>query len=248
MTSAELALGLVGIGRPWPVPERTLPSGEQVNDLLARALALGIRFFDTAAAYGISEQRLGEFLQTLSPVERDGLNVATKCGETWSPEGGSSVDHSRSALAASVARSVELLGRVDLLQLHQASVDVLGDPGVIATLRELRERHGISSLGASVKDPAAADAALALGAFTHVQMPVNATRPDLVAWAREHRDLITIVGNRPFASGQALDHPRDRLTYTAEAVGDGVVLTGTTNAEHLASTVAAWNARSSISR
>jgi aryl-alcohol dehydrogenase-like predicted oxidoreductase len=168
--------------------------------------------------------------------------VSTKCGETWSPDGGSVVDHSRSALAASVANSVELLGRIDLLQLHQASADVLIDPAIIADLRELQTGYNIGSLGASVKDIAAADTAFSLGVFTHLQMPINDTRPDLAGWAREHQDAVIIIGNRPFASGQGLDRPGERLAYAAAAVGGGVVLTGTTNAEHLDATVSAWNA------
>jgi len=214
-----------------------------VLELLTRALELGIRFSDTAAAYGTSEQRLGDFLRTLPPASRDGLVVATKCGETWSAAGGSAVDHSEASLITSVDRSLELLGRVDLLRLHQASTDVRSDPTVTATLQRLRADHTIDSLGANVKDIAAADMALSLGIFTHLQMPINDTRPDLVAWASEHQDAITIMGNRPFACGQSLDRPQERLAATEAAVGTGVVVTGTTKADHLAATVAAWNRR-----
>jgi len=243
MTRAQLGLGLIGIGRPWPVADRAVPPPDQVRDLLRYAVASGIRFFDTAPAYGMSEKRLGSFLHTLPAEARELLVIATKCGEIWTPEHGSVIDHSPEALTRSVARSVDLLGRLDLLQLHQASSEVIGEPLVIDTLRQLRESYGIPYLGASVKTVEACDAALTTGVFTHLQMPVNDTRPDLVAWARSHHQAITIIGNRPFASGQAADRPGERLAYTAGAVGPGIVLTGTTDQTHLAETLTEWRQR-----
>jgi aryl-alcohol dehydrogenase-like predicted oxidoreductase len=80
---------------------------------VARALALGINYFDTAAAYGNgeSEKNLGRVLKTLRPD----VFVSTKF--TILPE-----DHGR--VAASVTQSLEASlkrmgrGEVDLLQLH----------------------------------------------------------------------------------------------------------------------------------
>ena len=80
---------------------------------VARALALGINYFDTAAAYGNgeSEKNLGRVLKTLQPD----VFVSTKF--TILPE-------DRGRIAASVTQSLEAslkrMGRaeVDLLQLH----------------------------------------------------------------------------------------------------------------------------------
>jgi len=243
MTQAELGLGLIGIGRPWPTPDRAVPPPDQVSGLLEYAVASGVRFFDTAPAYGISEERLGGFLHTLRAETRKSLVVATKCGEIWTPAHGSVIDHSPEALNTSVARSVDHLGRLDLLQLHQASSEVVKEPSVIATLQQLQQSYGIPYLGASVKDVKACDAALESGIFTHLQMPINETRPDLVAWAHTNNVAITIIGNRPLASGQAVDRLGERLAYAAEAVGLGVVLTGTTNRSHLATTLTGWRQR-----
>jgi len=80
---------------------------------VARALALGINYFDTAAAYGNgeSEKNLGRVLKTLRPD----LFVSTKF--TILPE-----DHGRIAasLTQSLDASLKRMGRaeVDLLQLH----------------------------------------------------------------------------------------------------------------------------------
>jgi aryl-alcohol dehydrogenase-like predicted oxidoreductase len=244
MKQAELGLGLIGIGRPWPTPDRTVPPLSQVRDLLQCAVASGVMFFDTAPAYGMSEERLGSFLHTLPAETRETLVIATKCGEIWSPGHGSVIDHSPEALNTSVARSIDCLGRLDLLQLHQASSEVVKEPLVIATLQQLQQTYGIPFLGASVKTVEACDAALESSVFTHLQMPINDTRPDLVAWARTNHEAITIIGNRPLASGQAVDRLGERLAYAAEAVGPGIVLTGTTDRSHLATTLTGWRQHS----
>jgi hypothetical protein len=69
-----------------------------------------------------------------------------------------------------------------------------------------------------VKTVEAWDAALESSVFTHLQMPINDRRPDLVAWARTDHEAITIIGNRPLASGHAIDRLSERLAYAAEAV------------------------------
>lgn len=57
-------------------------SKKEAQDLVNFALDIGINFFDTAPIYGfgLSEQRLGEFLQG----KRDKVYIATKSGVTWS--------------------------------------------------------------------------------------------------------------------------------------------------------------------
>lgn len=125
---------------------------------------------------------------------RESLTAATKCGETRTPEQESVIDHSLEALNASVARSADRLGRKDLLQVHQASAEVTGEPSVIATLQELRQSYGITFLGASVKTVEACNAALKPGAVNHLQIPVNDTRTDLVAWTLDNHQVITISG------------------------------------------------------
>lgn len=245
MNGQCLGLGLIAIGRPWPAPDRSLPTGDEVGALLDTAIEEGVTFFDTAAAYGSSEARLGRYLEKLDADVRDRLIVATKCGEFWSPSDGSMTDHSPAALKRSVARSEELLGRIDVLQLHQADVRALRDETTLHALRDLQEAHSIPALGASVKTPEAAQVALDAGVFTYLQMPINSTVPQLVEWATSHHGSISIIGNRPYASGQQVDSRRESLAFAARAVGPrGVVITGTTDAQHLRESVSAWESLS----
>jgi aryl-alcohol dehydrogenase-like predicted oxidoreductase len=72
---------------------------------IRQALAAGINHFDTAAAYGDSELRLGAWM----PRIRDRIFLASKTG-----------DREASAAADSIRRSLERLQveRLDLIQLH----------------------------------------------------------------------------------------------------------------------------------
>ena len=59
----------------------------------------------------------------------------TKAGEHWDAESATSyVDHSRDALVRSIDRSLRLLGRVDLLQIHKANVEAIARPDVAEAL------------------------------------------------------------------------------------------------------------------
>lgn len=178
---ARLGLGLISIGRPWPSVDGIVPSEEEVRRLLLRAIDEGVTFFDTAPAYGDSERRLGAFLAQLGSDQRDGCTIATKCGEFWDEHGGSIVDHSTTALESSVERSIALLGRIDVLQLHQATEEVLADDRVLTDLVSIAGRHGIRALGASVKSVEACELAARTGVFEYLQMPVNRGVPHLVA-------------------------------------------------------------------
>jgi aryl-alcohol dehydrogenase-like predicted oxidoreductase len=123
---------------------------------VARALELGINFFDTAPAYGDgeSERNLGRVLRTLRPD----IVLATKF--RVSPDRRA---RAAEAVTASVEESLQRLGRerVDLLQLHNPiSHDGRGgtvDAGsvleqVVPTLEELQRQgkvgfYGITAIG-----------------------------------------------------------------------------------------------------
>lgn len=89
----SLGLGLVSLGRRWGFRPGEPPSPEQGRDLLRHAVARGIRFFDTAPAYGASEIILGDFLREIGD-RRGELTIATKMGEHWiDAESGTRADH-----------------------------------------------------------------------------------------------------------------------------------------------------------
>ena len=111
----RVALGCMGFGssrwRPWVLDE------QESLELLARALELGVTFFDTANVYstGRSERVLGRMLREAAARER--VFIATKLyfpvGEG---EWGLSARNVRASCEASLRRlGVEV---IDLLQIH----------------------------------------------------------------------------------------------------------------------------------
>jgi aryl-alcohol dehydrogenase-like predicted oxidoreductase len=253
-SSLRLGLGLIGIGRSWGVAKTDVPNEAEVFSFLEYAVRLGVTFFDTAPAYGLSERRFGTFLRGLAKAERDRLFVATKFGEHWDPLTQSTyVNHSYPALLRSLETSFELLGgRVELVQVHKATLDVLKHDDVHRAL-ERATALGVPRFGASASDPDTLNFASNSRRFAFVQMPLNARNTQFTAEA--HHAIKcgkSVIVNRPFGMGQLLEHTqgsaddlRDRaqlqaFEYICSQIRKGVVLTGTKNKQHLDQNVRAF--------
>lgn len=246
----KLGLGLLSIGRVWGVGQSAPPDAGEAQALLAKAMELGIGIFDTAPAYADSEARLGRFLATLEPSRRRTLTIMTKAGEHWDFERGTSfVDHSRDALVRSIDRSLDILGAVDVLQIHKATSDVVTHPDVIAAMDHAR-RCGVTAFGASVSDVEAGRLALESGLYDTLQFPLNMSNTSLepLLPALEASRCSAIV-NRPFAMGGLLaEQPFETAAAAAfrfieERLPNAVILSGTGKAAHLAQNVRAFRNR-----
>ncbi len=116
-------------------------------DLLARALELGVTFFDTANVYstGRSEAVLGRFLRQAQARGR--VIVATKL---FYPVGTGATGLARSNILASCDASLQRLGieRIDLLQIHRFDPDTPVEE-TMAALDELVRAGKVAHLGAS---------------------------------------------------------------------------------------------------
>lgn len=247
----ELGLGLIEIGRPWGAGWNGLPSDGEVEELLEAALEEGILFWDTASSYGSSEERVGRFLRA-RPEAASRVRVATKFGDVWAPGMEESyADHSYDSLLRSLDRSIERLGRIDLLQVHRATEEALRQPDVYRALDEA-ERRGVREFGASVKTMEAARLAIATGRFQWLQVPYNPLRCEMepvFALAREHG--LRLLVNRPFAEGRLLldesgrplageEARRSALAFQRRQAFDGYVLIGTKSAAHLRDNARLW--------
>ena len=152
--------------------------------VIAKAVELGVNWFDTAATYGNgqSESGLGEALASIR--DKGPLYVATKVrvqlkGET----------DLRPLVAASVAQSLERLQmpRVTLPQIHNSITrnrndqptsitpeDVLGPQGLLAGMEDVREAGLIDHFGLTgIGDADALNTVIASGRFATIQAPVH---------------------------------------------------------------------------
>jgi len=196
-TTGQMSLGTVQLGMPYGIANHTgRPDAAAAADIVQTARMGGVTHFDTARAYGESEQVLGEALP--SPGPGDAVTVVTKL-----PPVPANLDAAAISdwVRQNVARSAEALRRprLDVLMLHRWQDRDRASGSVWRALSELRDAGKIGALGASVQDVAEAMSALADPDVRHLQLPVNlldwrwraeafprarAARRDLVVHAR----------------------------------------------------------------
>jgi aryl-alcohol dehydrogenase-like predicted oxidoreductase len=149
--------------------------------------------------------------------------------------------------------SLALLGRIDVLQIHKATADVLRNDGIQEAL-EFARTAGIRSFGASVSDIEAAEATRDAGFYNYVQFPFNKLSIALgpIFGIASHSDMHVLV-NRPFATGCILGVPdderqntmRNALSFIRNQQFAGAILVGTKSVMHLSENVSVFNAMSS---
>ena len=156
---STFGLGTVKFGRTQGLkyPQSfTLPSDEQLRELLSCARDMGVNFIDTAPAYGYSEERLGDLLRK----ERKEWIISTKVGEEFeadkfSDAGKSHFDFSPKHTRMSVERSLRRLRTdyLDLVMIHSDGndQDILLHSGALQTLQQLKQEGWIRALGISSK-------------------------------------------------------------------------------------------------
>jgi len=177
LSVSELGLGTVELGRDWGIQvpgEYGAPAEEDALRLLARAVALGVNFLDTARYYGKSEERLGRFLKGLGQ-DAAGVHVATKVPMN-KKDGLAAM---RKQMAADLDRSLQALGRapLDLVQLHSARLEDIADSSAWEVLEAARQAGKLRFIGASFYDAPAARAAVESGAYDAIQPTYNLAMP-----------------------------------------------------------------------
>lgn len=161
---SELSLGTVALGMAYGLSSGSAdgalpPSDSESVALIHHAIAQGVNFFDTARAYGRSEELLGKALRG----RRQSVLVATKV--SCLAEDGAILPRLDMAeqMTRSLHTSLRLLGTdyVDLLLLHSASADVLENSDAIALLKQFKAQGKARAIGASTYGTAAPRSAIA---------------------------------------------------------------------------------------
>ncbi len=151
----DLETSAVGFGT-WALGSDWWGEHEAPDVLVARALDLGITFFDTGDTYGqgLNEELVGEALER-SGRPRDAYELSTKFGyvldaerkgdkeserpHDWSPE------HTRRSLENSLRRL--RTDYVDLYQLHNPRMDGIEDDALFAELEALKAEGKLRHYG-----------------------------------------------------------------------------------------------------
>jgi aryl-alcohol dehydrogenase-like predicted oxidoreductase len=178
----QLGYGSMGLRGPRTWGVRVVNDAD-AERMLNAVLDAGINFIDTAPDYGVSEERIGQFIG----ARRNEFILATKCGCACTQHD----DHLELAHrweADVVRRNLETsLQRlrtdyIDILQFHGGDAESLQRAGLIDLLCEFREQKLIRFLGSSSSLPDL-PALMALNVFDTFQIPYSCLAP-------QHHDLI----------------------------------------------------------
>jgi aryl-alcohol dehydrogenase-like predicted oxidoreductase len=234
--------------------------------ILNDVLDSGITFIDTANDYGRSEEFIGKFLSH----RRDQFVLGTKCGCTVvrKDENTDDTPHvwTRENLFRGLHESLERMKTdyVDIMQLHNPTVDQTESGDLVAALQEMKAQGKIRHLGCSSTSPHL-ETYISWGVFDVFQIPYSALE-------RQHETAIQTAadsgagvivrggvargepgvglgGNDRWAAFEkaGLDELREEgesrtsflLRWTLNQPGMTTNIVGTNNPEHLAENVAA---------
>lgn len=246
---SPLSLGTVKFGRNQSVkyPSRfDLPDDKAICDLLAKAHEHGITTLDTAPAYGIAEQRLGQLL-----TNRHDWQIITKAGEYYDAASDSShYDFNPKTLRQSLDNSLRLLNTdyIDCWLIHSDGNDLanLSDEA-IKLLQEVKQAGLVRTVGMSTKT--VAGGAYALEHLDCIMMAASLNNqeeaPLFEVAAKLNKGLLL---KKIYDSGWALtaDNKQDIMQQTLArlfaqpAVCSAVI--GTINPLHLQQNIDALNA------
>ncbi|NBD27801.1 aldo/keto reductase [Paenibacillus sp. T1] len=259
---SRLGFGAMEIRGPRIWGGRPVAEAE-AERILNAVLDSGINFIDTAYDYGLSEAYIGRYISH----RRSEYILATKCGCTVVNAG----DHdetphvwTRENLLRNIDESLARMKTdyVDLLQLHNPSLEQTEEGGLIEVLKEIQAAGKARWIGISSTIPHIA-AYIESGAFDSFQIPYSALE-------RDHENLIaqaaaagagTIIrggvgrgepghglGNQDRWAiwedaklDELLDEGESRtgflLRFTLSHPGMNTTIVGTKNPEHLAENI-----------
>jgi aryl-alcohol dehydrogenase-like predicted oxidoreductase len=178
-TGMQLSVLGFGCGAVGGLMVRGDPADQERT--IARAIAAGVNYFDTAVQYGdgASEENLGRVLQKLKPAD---VVVGTKVRV---PPGESIADAVTASLEGSLARLG--LDRVDIFHLHNPITETGGETAlsvrqvlddVVPAFERLRQQGKIRFLGiTALGDTAALRQVIDTNAFDSAQIVYNMLNP-----------------------------------------------------------------------
>lgn len=214
---------ILGLGGAGQTPLSWDNAQSEAVAIIEKALDLGIRYFDTAASYGPSEDYLGAVL----PSHRQQIFLATKTAA-----------RDRDGAWRELERSLKRLRTdyLDLWQLHHVSFDsdietIFSRDGAIAALQEAKQQKIVRFGGITGhREPAIIAEGLRRYPFDTALVPINAAdkhhpRPFITSFlpvAREKQ--VGVIAMKVPAYGRlfrpgVLDGMQQALSYTLSQSG-----------------------------
>lgn len=183
--------------------------------LLAAALDLGIDHLDTANIYGngVSEERIGSFLKTLSTTDRGFFKIATKAANRVDADGNRCFDNSRDHLTEELEKSLKRLGVdcVELFYVHRRDSRIEVEE-VADTLAGLVAAGKTRAVGFSEIAPSTLARAHAVHPIAAVQSEYSlSTRSPELGLVQKTAEIgASLVAFSPVGRSLLTDDPHDR--------------------------------------
>ncbi len=203
---------------------------EQARPLIARLLAEGVNYIDTARGYTVSEEYLGYALEGL----RDQFVLATK-----------SMARTKETMAKDISISLQNLRTdyIDLYQIHNPSAkdlqQVTAPGGALEALQEARKAGKIGHIGITLHSADLFKEALELPWVETIMFPYNIVETqaeDLIARCTEKN--IGFICMKPLAGG-ALENAPLAIRFIMQNPHIGVVIPGMAEEKEIAQNIAA---------
>jgi aryl-alcohol dehydrogenase-like predicted oxidoreductase len=194
---SEVSLGTWQVGGRWGDPF----SDRNAEEILNRAIDLGVNFVDTADAYsgGLSEAAVARVVRS----RKERVFIATKCGRKISPH--VAEGYTPEVLEKYVEDSLRNTGleTLDLIQLHCPPTDVYYRPEIFALFDRLKQQGKIRNLGVSVEKVEEAIKAIEYPNVTTVQIIFNMFRhrPSELFFSLAKGKNVGVIVRVPLASG-----------------------------------------------
>ena len=196
MEKSKLVLGTVQLGMAYGINNTSgQPDMVEAFSILDRAWESGINTFDTASAYGTSEEVLGKWIKSRS-IENS-VNVISKIKASPTNVG--------QELRESLAKLH--LKALDGYMLHSAAD--MDQKSVMEGLQAGKEKGDIKHIGVSVYEPREALEGVRAG-FEYIQIPYNVfdRRLDKVGFFEKVAEKnMTVFARSPFLQGLLLMEP-----------------------------------------
>jgi len=179
-------------------------SRDEAEKVIRYAYKRGINYFDTARAYGDSEEKIGVALKDV----RDQVIIATKTHQRTKE------DAARAGLKQSL-RNLQT-DRIDIVQLHGIDSEevlkkAISSEGALNALEEAKTQGKIDYIGISGHNPYVLAKAIKTGKFDTVLVPLNVldrkATEDLIPLAKE-LDIGVIIMKAMGGCGAPLQYPQ----------------------------------------
>ena len=232
LSVSRLGFGAFKIGRNQKIKYEQgyeLPDETTVAKLLNAILDLGINYIDTAPAYGVSEQRIGQAIAH----RRNEFVLSTKVGERFE-NGTSYYEFDRQAVETSLRNSLANLRTdvLDIVLIHAPGDDVrvLTETPVVEVLQEHKAAGRIRAIGFSGKTIEAAQLALSWADVLMVEYHLEDTshRP-IIQQAAERG--IGVVVKKGLAAGRL--SPEEAIPFVLNTPGVNSLVIGGLSLKHI---------------